>query len=279
MRRALVVVLTLVPFLSGCNRSPEPTGALTLATTTSTQDSGLLDVLVPLFRRQTGIEVKVVAVGSGQALELGRRGDADVILAHSPEAEGRFMAEGHGESRRAVMHNDFVLVGPPHDPAGLKGETSITAALEKVAPSRSPFVSRGDDSGTHQKELQVWRAAGIEPGSDWYVRAGAGMAQVLRMADQKRAYTLSDRATYLAQRGGLDLSLIVEGDPLLRNPYHVIVVSPEKHPGVRVEAARRFAGFLLSPTGQGAISRFGVDRHGEPLFFPDASGHKGDRSS
>jgi tungstate transport system substrate-binding protein len=272
MRRALVVVLTLVPLLSGCDRSPEPTGTLTLATTTSTQDSGLLDVLVPLFRRQTGIEVKVVAVGSGQALQLGRRGDADVILAHSPAAEERFIAEGHGESRRAVMHNDFVLVGPPEDPAGLRGQTSIAEAFAKMARSQSAFISRSDDSGTHQKELEVWRAAGIEPGGDWYVQAGAGMAQVLRMADQKRAYALSDRATYLAQRGGLDLAPIVEGDPLLRNPYHVIVVSPERHPGVRVEAARRFAEFLRSASGREAISEFGRDRFGESLFVPSAEG-------
>jgi tungstate transport system substrate-binding protein len=195
-----------------------------------------------------------------------------VILAHSPAAEERFMAEGHGESRRAVMHNEFVLVGPKDDPAGLRGETSIVEAFATMARSRSPFVTRGDESGTHQKELEVWRAAGIEPGGDWYVQAGAGMAQVLRMADQKRAYALSDRATYLAQRGGLALALIVEGDPLLRNPYHVIVVSPERHPGVRVEAARRFVEFLRSASGREAISEFGRDRFGESLFVPSEEG-------
>jgi tungstate transport system substrate-binding protein len=242
---------------------------LTLATTTSTQDSGLLDVLVPMFREETGIEVKVVAVGSGQALRLGQRGDADVILSHSPEAEERFMAEGHGESRRAVMHNDFVLVGPADDPAGAKGKTSVAGAMAAIAGSRSTFVSRGDDSGTHQKEKQVWKAAGVEPGGDWYVETGSGMAQVLRMADQKRAYTLSDRATYLAQGRRPDL-VVSQGDTLLRNDYHVLVVNPEKHPGARVGEARRFAKFLLSGEASTAISKFGIGRFGEALFVPNA---------
>jgi tungstate transport system substrate-binding protein len=269
MRHVAVVVLSLAVLTFGCDRPPHPSGKLTLATTTSTQDSGLLDVLVPLFRRQTGIEVRVVAVGSGQALQLGRRGDADVILAHSPAAEKRFLAEGHGESRQAVMHNDFVLVGPEDDPAGLRGETSIAEAFAKTARSRAPFVSRGDESGTHQKEMEVWRVAGIEPGGAWYIRAGAGMAQVLRMADQKRAYTLSDRATYLAQRGGLDLAIAGQGDPLLKNPYHVIVVSPERHPDVHVREARMLAEFLRSDEARRAISSFGVGRFGERLFTPD----------
>jgi tungstate transport system substrate-binding protein len=271
MRAAAIGLLLLGLLEAGCTASSPTHGTLTLATTTSTQDSGLLDVLVPLFREKTGIEVKVVAVGSGQALQLGRRGDADVILAHSPEDEERFMAEGFGESRRAVMHNDFVLVGPPSDPASIRGSTSISEAFRAIAEGRSPFVSRGDDSGTHRKELEVWREAGVEPAGNWYVRAGAGMGQVLRMADQERAYTLGDRATYLAQRGTLDLVIMSEGDPLLKNRYHVLVISPERHAGVHVSEARRFAQFLRSGEARRAISTFGIDRHGEPLFVADDS--------
>jgi tungstate transport system substrate-binding protein len=267
----MVVSLTVA---GGCDRPEAPTRALILATTTSTQDSGLLDVLVPVFRQQTGIEVKVVAVGSGQALQLGRRGDADVILAHSPEAEERFMAEGQGESRRAVMYNDFVLVGPAADPAGARGKTSIAEVLAAVARSRSPFVSRGDDSGTHQKEKQVWKAAGVDPGGDWYIEAGAGMAQVLRTADQKRAYTLSDRATFLAHKGLVALAVLAEGDLLLKNDYHVIVVSPRTHPGVHAQSAMRFSEFLLNPETQRVISEFGTEKYGQALFTAEAGkGH------
>lgn len=267
--RARGLVVAPLAILVGCRGADTPPRALTLATTTSTQDSGLLDVLVPMFRRRAGIEVKVVAVGSGQALQLGRRGDADVILAHSPEAEERFMAEGHGESRRAVMHNDFVLVGPAPDPAALRRKKTAAEAMTVIAASRSPFVSRGDDSGTHRKEKQIWRAAGVEPVGDWYVQAGAGMAQVLRMASERRAYSLSDRATYLAQKGHLDLAIVAEGDPLLENRYHVIVASPARHPGVRTAEAREFAEFLNSEGARAAISSFGVERYGEPLFVPE----------
>jgi tungstate transport system substrate-binding protein len=254
---------------AGCGGPADPRPILTLATTTSTQDSGLLDRLVPMFERRSGIDVKVVAVGSGQALQLGRRGDADVILAHSPRAEAQFMAEGHGESRRPVMHNDFVLVGPPSDPANVQGSTTIAGAFAAIAEHGSPFISRGDESGTHQKESQIWADAGIEPRGDWYVKAGAGMGQALRMADQMRAYTLSDRATFLAERGSLELAIVSQGDPALRNHYHVIVVSPRAHPGVHAKEAGQFAEFLLSDEAREAIATFGVDRHGEPLFVPD----------
>jgi tungstate transport system substrate-binding protein len=190
-----------------------------------------------------------------------------VILAHSPEAEERFMAEG----RRSVMHNDFVLVGPPTDPAKVRGSSSIAEAFGKIAEGLSPFISMGDDSGTHQRERMIWGSARIEPCGGWYVVAGAGMGQVLGMADQKRAYTLSDRATFLAQGKRQDLVVVFEGDPLLRNRYHVIVVSPEEHPGVKVGEARRFADFLLSGEARSAISKFGIDRFGEALFVPGAA--------
>jgi tungstate transport system substrate-binding protein len=267
-RTTPIALLSLALLATGCGDSSSAPRTLTLATTTSTQDSGLLDVLILLFRRRAGIEVKVVAVGSGQALQLGRRGDADVILAHSPGDEERFMAEGHGESRRAVMHNDFVLVGPPSDPAKVRG-SDVVEAFGAIARGHSPFVSRDDDSGTHRKEQAIWEAAGIEPGGDWYIEAGAGMAQVLRMADQRRAYTLSDRATFLSLRGTLDLVIASEGDQRLRNDYHVIVVRPESHPGVHAREARRFAEFLGGVEARRAIASFGVDRFGEPLFTPD----------
>jgi tungstate transport system substrate-binding protein len=266
-RWTLVAVLLLS---SGCSRSTRQSKPLRLATTTSTRDSGLLDVLVPMFEKKTGIEVHVIAAGSGQALELGRRGDADVLLTHSPDAEKLFVKDGHGEERQPAMHNDFVLVGPETDPAGIKGKKSSIEAFRQIANSCSPFVSRGDESGTHVKEKKLWNEVQNEPEGDWYLRAGTGMAEVLRMADEKRAYTLADRGTYLTQRDKLSLAIIVEGDALLRNPYSVIVVSSEKHPQVSHEAARQFAEFLLSPDVQRTIGDFGVDQFGQALFFPDA---------
>jgi tungstate transport system substrate-binding protein len=268
--QACVLVLALA---TGCSR-PGPTESITLATTTSAQDSGLLDVLVPRFRQQTGIEVKVVAVGTGQALELGRRGDADAVLVHAPAAEQRFMEEGHGASRRAVMVDRFILVGPPADPAGVKGQASVVEAFTRIAGKEAPFVSRGDESGTHIKEKAIWQKAGVEPRGAWYIAAGAGMAQTLRMAGEKRAYTLTDRGTYLAQGQGLDLTVLCEGDPLLVNPYSVITVNPERHPGVHAEAARKFADFLVSPGVQETIADFGRDRFGEALFTAGATGRE-----
>jgi tungstate transport system substrate-binding protein len=261
------MALFAVPLIFAASCSRPTAESLTLATTTSTQDSGLLDVLVPAFRAKTGIEVKVVAVGTGQALELGRRGDADVLLVHDLDSEAKFMADGFGASRRPVMHNDFVLVGPATDSAGIKGEKSIAEAFKRIARTESVFVSRGDESGTHQKERAIWRQTGIEPKGDWYVRAGAGMGQVLHLTDQKRGYTLSDRGTFLAQRQGLELLILSEGDPMLANRYSVIVVSPDKHPHVRQEAARKFADFLLAPETRKTIADFGKDKYGQPLFF------------
>lgn len=257
--------------LAGCSGTIEHAKTLTLATTTSTRDSGLLDVLVPMFEQQSGLEVKVIAVGSGQALEMGRRGDADVLLSHAPDAEKLFVAEGHGLSRREVMYNDFVLVGPAADPAHLRVQTSVAAAFRQIAETRSPFVSRGDDSGTHLKEKQLWQLAATEPHGNWYIEAGSGMAATLRMATEKQAYTLSDRGTFLSQAKQLDLVIVVQNEPPLHNQYSVIVVNPEKHPGVHREAAQAFADFLLSPGARKTIAEFGVQQFGQPLFFIDDS--------
>lgn len=266
-RWTLVAVL-LLSF--GCSRSTIQPAPLRLATATSTRDSGLLDVLVPMFERKTGIEVKVIAVGSGQALELGRRGDADVLLTHSPDAEKLFVAQRHGDERQPAMHNDFVLVGPETDPAGIQGKKSSIEAFRQIATSHSTFVSRGDESGTHIKERSLWNEAQVESEGEWYLRAGTGMAEVLRMADEKRAYTLTDRGTFLTQRGKLSLAILVEGDALLRNQYSVIVVSSDKHPQTNHVAARQFADFLLSPDVQRTIGDFGVDQFGQALFLPNA---------
>ena len=255
---------------AGCGSPPDPR-PLTLATTTSTRDTGLLDALVPAFEQQTGVPVKVIAVGTGMALELGRRGDADVLLTHAPSAEQAFMNEGHGSERHPVMHNDFVLVGPSGDPAGARGAASIVEAFRRIADAKAPFVSRGDDSGTHMKERRIWTESGVEPAVDWYIEAGGGMSAILSIADHKRAYTLTDRGTFLSQCSRLDLEILAEGDPLLQNPYAVIVVNPENHSGINHEAAQKFAAFLLALETQQAIGRFGVEEYGQPLFFPDAA--------
>jgi tungstate transport system substrate-binding protein len=243
-------------------------GRMILATTTSTQDSGLLDALVPRFEKDSGCSVKTIAVGSGEALELGERGDADVLLVHSPEAEAEYMQGGHGTSRKAVMHNDFVVVGPTDDPAKIKGMRSAAEAFTRIAKAEAPFASRGDESGTHTKELSLWDAAGIEPGGSWYIETGQGMGETLTIANQKQAYTVSDRGTYLATEN-LDLGLLVEGgkDPL--NPYHVIVVKGE---GVNRACAQRFSDWITSQRIQREIGRFGVKQYGEPLFVADAAG-------
>src|SRR5213596_2102779 len=236
-----------------------------LATTTSTRDAGLLDSLLPVFERQTRYTVKVIAVGSGQALAMGRRGDADVVLSHAPEAERPLADSGLLLNRRLVMHNDFLFVGPVGDPAGLRGLLDAAAAMRRIAERHAGFVSRGDQSGTHLKELALWRRAGLAPPPDaWYVESGQGMAATLQMADQKRAYTLSDRATYLAWRDKLQLMPLVEGDTLLYNVYHVME-TPHAGPG-----ARALADFFVSPEAQALIGTFGTSRFKQPLFIPDA---------
>lgn len=243
---------------------------LILATTTSTRDSGLLDVLIPLFEKQSGYTVKTVAVGTGEALKMGEEGNADVLLVHAPASELELMDKGFGLSRDLVMHNDFIIVGSADDPAGIKGLTTAKEALTKIAETQSIFVSRGDDSGTHKKELAIWKSAEITPEGGWYIETGQGMGDTLRVANEKSGYTLTDRATYLAQLDSLDLVILVEGDKSLLNIYHVIVVNPEKWPEVNVEGAKAFAAFLVSDEIQKVIGQFGMDKFGQPLFFPDA---------
>jgi len=246
------------------------TKELILATTTSTQDSGLLDVLVPAFEKQSGYTVKTVAVGTGQALKMGEEGNADVLLVHAPASEKTYMEGGFGAERFLVMHNDFIIVGPTADPAGIKGMTSALEALKKIAAAAAPFVSRGDDSGTNKAELALWKKAEITPEGDWYIETGQGMGATLKVAGEKAAYTLTDRATYLATKEGLGLDIVVEGDNALLNVYHVITVNPAKWPKVNNEGAKAFAQFLISPETQKMIGEFGVDKYGQPLFTPDA---------
>jgi tungstate transport system substrate-binding protein len=246
--------------------------SLTLATTTSTEDSGLLAFILPDFEREYGVKVEVIAVGTGQALKLGEDGNADVLLVHARSLEDEFMQAGHGVRREDVMYNDFVIVGPPEDPAGVAGMTGAAAAFKQIAENNSPFVSRGDDSGTHTKEKAVWQAAGLEPSGDWYISAGQGMGAVLTMADEQKAYTLSDRATYLARTlEGTELQILVEGDPLLFNPYGVIAVDPEKSPEIHAGSANTFIDWLISVPVQEKISEFGIDQFGTPLFIPDSA--------
>jgi len=242
-----------------------------LATTTSTQDSGLLDVLIPMFEKKTGYFVKTIAVGSGQAMAMGQKGEADVLLVHSPAAEKKFVEEGYGINRRLVMHNDFVVVGPPADPAKIKGTKSAVEVFKKIASAGSLFMSRGDNSGTHAEEKTVWKAANINPeGQKWYQQTGLGMGQTLNVAAEKKAYTLTDRGTYLALKKQLGLDILAEGDAILLNIYHVIEVNPAKWPKVNVPGAKAFADFMVSQETQGVIKTFGVDKFGSPLFFPDA---------
>jgi tungstate transport system substrate-binding protein len=269
MQQRLLLAATCLVLACGCGSNTAP--SITLATTTSAQDTGLLDKLIPLFREQTGIDVKVIAVGTGQALQLGERGDADVLIVHDPESEQRFMDEGHGESRRQIMHNDFVVVGPPDDPAGIRGTKSVVDAFQRIAKAEATFVSRGDESGTHLREKRIWKQAGINPAGGWYHRAGGGMGLILGVANEKRGYTLSDRGTYLALRDKFELTILHEGDPLLLNRYSVIVVNPEKHSADAHARARRFAEFLTEPATQEFIGQFGVDRFGQPLFVPDVA--------
>jgi tungstate transport system substrate-binding protein len=266
----VMAALILAPAASSGQAAPSQRDVI-LATTTSTQDSGLLDALMPLFEKKTGYFVKTIAVGSGQALAMGQKGEADVLLSHSPEGEEKFMAGGFGINRRLVMHNDFVVVGPASDPAGIKGMKSAAAAFRRIAAKQALFMSRDDNSGTDAKEKALWKAAGVAPeGQKWQRQTGLGMGQTLQIASEKQAYTLSDRGTYLALKKNLDLVVLVEGDKGLLNIYHVIEVNQARWPKVNAPGARAFSDFMAAPETQGLIRAFGVDKFGSPLFFPDA---------
>jgi len=267
----VIVCALLFAAAAGAQQAPAGQRNIILATTTSTQDSGLLDVLIPLFEKKTGYFVKTIAVGSGQAMVMGQKGEADVLLVHSPDAEEKFMAAGYGVNRRLVMHNDFIMVGPAADLGGIKGTKSAGAAFKRIATAKALFMSRGDDSGTHAKEKAIWKAAGIAPdGQIWYQQTGLGMGETLNVASEKQAYTLADRGTYLALARRLDLVILVEGDRDLLNIYHVIEVNPAMWPKVNAGGAKAFADFMVSPETQAVIKALGVDKFGSPLFFPDA---------
>ncbi len=250
--------------------APKTSTELILATTTSTRDSGLLDVLLPLFEAQSGYKVKMVAVGTGAALKMGEEGNADVLLVHAPKSELDLMDKGFGKDRLLVMHNDFIIVGPASDPAGIKGLTTAVDAYKKIAESKSIFVTRGDDSGTNKAELTIWKSAEITPEGDWYVSTGQGMGDTLRVATEKEGYTFTDRASYLALKDTLQLDVLVEGDKALLNIYHVITVNPDKWPLVNYTGAKAFADFMVSPETQKNIADFGMAEFGQSLFIPDA---------
>ena len=270
MKKIFAVLLVASFLITSCNASSLENSNLLLVSTTSTQDSGLLDVLLPAFTEKTGYNVQLVAVGSGQALKIGEEGNADVILLHSPAAEKEFVANGSGIDRRLVMHNDFVLVGTPSDPAKIRGK-SPADALKEIFTSGATFVSRGDDSGTHVKELALWKNAGLDPaGQIWYLETGQGQGATLSIASEKGGYALTDRGTFLTYKSNVDLEILVEGDPFLLNVYHVLTVNPEKWPNVNLQGAKAFADFITSTEGQKIIGEFGMDKYGQQLFIPDA---------
>jgi tungstate transport system substrate-binding protein len=290
----LFTLLMVVTLLAGCTQAPPPTTQapteppaptqppapavpeLILATTTSTQDSGLLDVIVPDFEAQSGYKVQTVAVGTGQALKMGEECNADVLLVHAPASEKTFMEAGNGKDRFLVMHNDFVIVGPAADPAGIKGSATAVEAFQKIAAAQAPFVSRGDDSGTHKMELALWKKAEITPEGDWYIESGQGMGPTLTIASEQQGYTLTDRATYLANKDNLDLEILVEGDPGLLNVYHVITVNNDKCTKANYDGAMAFSKYLTTPATQALIGAFGVDKFGQQLFVPDAGKSEAD---
>ena len=269
---AVLMALTLTAgvLVPSVHAAPQQKNVI-LATTTSTQDSGLLDVLIPIFEKQTGYFVKTIAVGSGQAMAMGQKGEADVLLVHSPDAEKKFMAAGNGVQRRLVMHNDFIIVGAPADPAAVETAKTSVEAFKKIAQTSSVFMSRGDNSGTHSKEKAIWKAAAINPdGQKWYQQTGLGMGQTLSVAAEKKAYTLADRGTYLALKKNLGLDILNEGDAMLLNVYSVIEVNPAKFKKINAEGGKAFADFMVAKGTQEIIGKFGVDKFGSPLFFPDA---------
>jgi tungstate transport system substrate-binding protein len=275
MRVALPLALFLATAivaggLCGCGSSSIPKedrSELILATTTSVLDSGLLDVLVERFEKKYPYRIKAIAVGSGAALLMARQGEADVTITHEPRAEGEFMDAGYGESRREVMYNDFIIVGPADDPAGIKGMGDAAVAFTRISETAQPFVSRGDASGTNAMEISVWERAGIQPAGDWYKESGQGMGYTLRTADEEGAYTITDRATFIVLDEALDLEIMVEGDPGLLNVYSVIVTNPEVFPDTNIQGARDLQDFLFEPETQELIRDFGLDTYDQHLFY------------
>ncbi len=269
--RALVLAAsTLVLAMPLGTRAAEPANRIiVLATGHTLRDSGLLDVLIPVFEKKTGYIVRPIAIGTGQALAMGKRGDADILLTHDPEAEIPLVMEGYFINRRQFMHNDFVIVGPAQDPAKVARTKSAAAALRQIAEAKVTFVSRGDDSGTHKREQALWKAAGLSPTRIWYIEAGQGMGATLGIASQKQAYTLTDRATFLNLQKTLGLQILLEGDPVLLNLYSVMEVNPAKHPKANHAGARAFSDFLISDETRGLIRDFGKERFGQPLYLLD----------
>jgi len=261
--------LTMLPASASAQRSP-----VILSTTTSTQDSGLLDLLVPLFEQKTGYTVKTIAVGTGQALALAARGEADVVLAHAPSLEKKYVADGKMLDRRLVMYNDFVIIGPADDPARIKGMKKAADAMKAIASTGSRFVSRGDNSGTHVLEKSLWKLSGVEPRGAWYIEAGQGMGATLGIADDRKAYTLTDRGTYLAFQKRVRLPILVEGDTPLLNIYSVMRVNPSNGPKINSAGGAAFAEFVLSPETQAVVKTFGVEKYGQPLFVPVAGANE-----
>ena len=249
---------------------PAGDAPLRLATTTSTANTGLMDYLLPKFREASGIEVHLIAVGTGKALRLGREGDVDAVLVHAREAEEKFVAEGYGVDRRDVMYNDFIIVGPESDPARAASSSTVVEVMRKIHRSRHPFISRGDDSGTHKRELILWQMAERQPGGSWYREVGQGMGKTLQIANEVDAYTMTDRGTWLAYEARLDIRLLFEGDPPLFNPYGIIAVNPERHPDAGYEGAKKLIDWITSPEVQTMIAGFRV--RGEQLFIPNAAG-------
>jgi tungstate transport system substrate-binding protein len=279
-RRQFIVRTTIVSALAGAVVAAAPAApaalaqdrSIIVASTTSTQDSGLFNHILPLFKKKTGIDVKVVAQGTGQALDTGRRGDADVLFVHARSQEEKFVADGFGVKRYPVMYNDFVIIGPKSDPAGVKGSKDVTAALKTIKGKSAPFISRGDRSGTHSAELRLWKAGGVDIAKEkgpWYREIGQGMGAALNTASASNAYVLSDRATWIAFKNRRDLDIIVEGDPRLFNQYGIMLVNPEKHRHVKKELGQAFIDWIVSPEGQNAIA--GYKRNNQPLFFPNAN--------
>ena len=268
MRRRSIVLMSILILLLIFSTAVSAQEKLVMATTTSTENSGLLDELVPPFEEKFGVRVDVVAVGTGAAIELGENGDADIIFVHARAAEEEFVEAGYGVNRRDVMYNDFVILGPPSDPAAIEGMESAAEVLQTIADSGAEFVSRGDNSGTHKKELSIWGSAGVEPEGSWYIESGQGMGASITMADEREAYILADRGTFLAYSGDIDLEILSSGDPELFNPYGIIPINPAYHSHVNYQMAMAFVGYVTSQQGQKIINNY--TRYGEQLFTPNA---------